>query len=249
MPRHPRKKQREEQDPDLEPLGANHELDLSATKDAEELRLESFLFGSSTDLPIPATEESSFADDLFVDDGQESANVPPQTVAWQDEDDANLEVSLASNKRRRKLRDTLAEDSIDGHEYEKRLRRQFEKINPTPDWAAAARKRMNDSAPAKRRRLSSDSEDEEDKTSGLGDLLAGTSSVLSRPSSKVLSHGTLAIERLRDANLSAPAEGEIKAVRFHPSPQVPLLLTTSSDRRLRLFNVSYISAVLHSVRA
>lgn len=56
--------------------------------------------------------------------------------------------------------------------------------------------------------------------------------------STVLPRGTISIERLRDANLSAKAEGDITTVQFHPSAQVPLLLTASADRRLRLFNVS-----------
>lgn len=77
----------------------------------------------------------------------------------------------------------------------------------------------------------------EDITVGLDTLLRGTESVLARRHTKALAPGTLSIERLRDANLSAKAEGEIKTVQFHPSPRIPVLLTASSDRRLRLYNV------------
>src|ERR1700760_2426248 len=46
--------------------------------------------------------------------------------AWVDPDDLDVQVSLASDKRLRKLRDTAAEDEIGGRDYERRLRRQFE---------------------------------------------------------------------------------------------------------------------------
>ncbi len=70
----------------------------------------------------------------------------------------------------------------------------------------------------------------------LPDILASTGGILGRKP-KSLPQGTLSIERLRDANISAPAEGAIKTLRFHPSPNVSVLLTASEDRRIRLFNV------------
>ncbi len=163
--------------------------------------------------------------------------VEAKPSAWTDSDDANLEVSLATDKRRRKLRDELLEDTVDGRDYERRLRRQFEKINPTPEWATNARSRVRGTAAGKRPRTSTDSEADEEDAVGLDSLLAGTGSVIAQRRAKVLAQGSLSIERLRDANLSAKAEGEVKVVQFHPSPQVPILLVASGDRRLRLFNV------------
>ena len=122
--------------------------------------------------------------------------------AWVDPDDLDVQASLASNKRLRKLRDTVAEDGIGGRNHERRLRRQFEKLNPTP------------------------------KFTSTGGILEGK-----RRKSKILSPKTISIERLKDANLSARAEGELGAVQFHPSPQVPMLLAASADRRLRLSNM------------
>jgi len=153
--------------------------------------------------------------------------------AWVDSDDLDVRVSLASNKRLRKLRDTAAEDEIGGRDYERRLRRQFEKLNPTPQWASDARKKRST---AKRRRSASPSS----SVSGEDlDLLTSTGGILEgkQRKSKILSPKTINIERLKDANLSARAEGELRTVQFHPSPQVPMLLTASADRRLRLFNV------------
>ena len=162
--------------------------------------------------------------------------------AWVDPDDLDVQVSLASNKRLRKLRDTAAEDEIGGRDYERRLRGQFEKLNPTPQWAADARKKR--STVKRRRSVSPSSSVSEEYL----DLLTSTRGILEgkQRKSKTLSPKTLNIERLRDANLSARAEGELRVVQFHPSPQVPMLLTASADRRLRLFNVRIYSTFIIS---
>ena len=56
-------------------------------------------------------------------------------AAWIDSDDERISVSLASNPRLRKLRLTQSEDIVNGKEYTKRLRRQFQRLYPVPDWA------------------------------------------------------------------------------------------------------------------
>ena len=167
-----------------------------------------------------------------------SSSKARKAPAWEDADDTNLTVSLAQNTRLRKLRDAPSDDVVGGREYERRLRRQFERINPTPDWATKARSKLHPSK-QKRRRSSVSSEEaaEEEEQDDLSELLADAGGVLGRRSKK-LAPGTLSIERLRDANLAAPSEGAIKAVQFHPSSQIPVLLTASEDRRLRFFNVS-----------
>ncbi|KIJ58781.1 hypothetical protein HYDPIDRAFT_163119 [Hydnomerulius pinastri MD-312] len=157
--------------------------------------------------------------------------------AWVDPDDATMQVSLSSNNRLRKLRDAPSEDTVGGREYERRLRRQYEQINPTPDWASKARKKLH----TKRRRSSvsgsgTEGEDE-DAEDIVPDLLASTGGISGGKKVKVLSPGIISIERLRDANQGAPSEGEIKSLQFHPSPQIPVLLTASADRRLRLFHI------------
>lgn len=153
--------------------------------------------------------------------------------AWVDSDDANIQVSLASHTRLRKLRDAPAEDTVGGREYERRLRRQYEQINPTPEWASKARKKLH----PKRRRSTSGSELGDEVEDVVPDLLTSTGGISGGKKSKTLTPGIISIDRLRDANQAAPAEGEIKSLQFHPSPQVPVLLTASTDRRLRLFHV------------
>lgn len=173
--------------------------------------------------------------------------------AWTDPDDTSLQVSLTSDNRLRKLREGPEEDSVGGREYERRLRKQYEKINPTPGWASNARKKAT--SKSKRRRPSA-SGSEEEAEDGFDHLLSSTNGLLGSNSTQRLRslpllQGTLSIERLRDANQGAPSEGEIKTVRFHPSPNVPVLMTAGVDRRVRLFNVSsllfpLLSNITHS---
>lgn len=56
-------------------------------------------------------------------------------AVWEDSDDERLTVSLAGHQRLRKLRLTESEDLINGKEYVRRLRRQYLRLHPTPNWA------------------------------------------------------------------------------------------------------------------
>lgn len=166
-------------------------------------------------------------------------------TAWVDPDDATLNVSLATQKRLRKLRDAPDEDTVGGPQYEARLRREFERINPAPDWAAKARKQQRE---RKRRRVEADGNDREegstDDDAAMDGLLGRTDGIVSEGPRTLLEKGVISISRLRDANQSAKAEGEIKVLSFHPSPRVPVLMTASSDRRVRLFNVCSFFSML-----
>lgn len=103
--------------------------------------------------------------------GDEEGSGSEESVAWIDSDDERLTVSLASNNRLRKLRINEYEDVINGTEYSKRLRQQYERLHPTPTWAVRA-------AVQKRRKLngggksSSDSEDASDVMSEDDEELA-----------------------------------------------------------------------------
>ena len=185
--------------------------------------------------------ESSSVSDEPRDEGEApSAPQPPKSrkaPAWTDPDDASLEVSLASSARLRKLRDAPEEDAVKGPEYERRLRRQFVKMNPTPEWATTAARK-------KRRRTEVDADAHADADvnnvptlDDLDALVTSSGGILGRKRRARLDPGVLAIERLRDANQAAQAEGEVTAAQFHPSSQLSMLLVASSDRRIRLFNV------------
>lgn len=215
---------------------------------------------------IPGSDEGEHASDEneAIDDERENStvqleqpepsssklNLPSATrkkAAWTDPDDSTIEVSLADNKRLRKLRDAPDERVVGGAQYEAKLRREYERINPAPEWAANSRKK----AKAKKRRRSSSATSEEDgglrEDQDTDTLLTSTGGILSSTRTEKLAKGIIGIERLRDVNQSAKAEGTIKAVEFHPSPRIPVLLTASADRRLRLFNVRttyYLASVL-----
>ena len=104
-------------------------------------------------------------------------------AAWDDSDDERIVVSLASNTRTRKLRTERSEDLVNGKEYSKRLRRQFERLYPVPKWAnpSAARK----VAPTERRKLSTASESSEANNSA-DDLSVGSDNLSTNPLAKLL---------------------------------------------------------------
>ena len=81
-------------------------------------------------------------------------------------------------------------------------------------------------------------------TPDLDALLTSSGGILGRKRRAQLEPGVLSIERLRDANQGAQAEGEVTATQFHPSPQLSMLLVASSDRRIRLFNVRVLDSFL-----
>ena len=65
-------------------------------------------------------------------------------LAWADPDDLNVQASLASGKRLRKLHDAVAEDKIGSRDNERCLRRQFENLNPTPTGLRMRRSGLNE---------------------------------------------------------------------------------------------------------
>jgi hypothetical protein len=100
--------------------------------DETEESLENFLFVDELKSFDRVGKELEQTGDFFVDNGHTEAVVPLQP-AWIDESAAVIDIQ--SNKRLRKLKKDFGEHEINGAEYEKRLRMQFEKLNPTPKWA------------------------------------------------------------------------------------------------------------------
>lgn len=162
-------------------------------------------------------------------------------AAWVDPDDEPLTISLAnSNPRARKLRDAPDEDVISGKEYESRLRRQFERINPEPLWATKARKVVRQ----RRKKDALSGEESQEEEEDVHDLVNTTAGILTKGKRRtsarvVLPPEQLSVERLRDANQSVQQTNceKVKVVTFHPSEQVPVLCVATTDRRIRLFNV------------
>ncbi|MCJ1310851.1 hypothetical protein MMC25_004519 [Agyrium rufum] len=142
------------------------ERELDAVADADLFFIDSGPAGGSESLATPTPQSPPSESELEKGD-------PP---AWIDSDDERITVSLASHPRLRKLRHNAAEDVINGRVYTRRLREQFRRLYPVPDWAnpeAVKKQKKKDkeslSHKRKKRRLSMADEDtESEESSGSG---------------------------------------------------------------------------------
>jgi U3 small nucleolar RNA-associated protein 18 len=182
--------------------------------------------------------------------------------AWEDSDDERLVVSLASVPQLKKLRETTVDDLVNGREYARRLRKQYERLYPTPDWALHATGKAN----KKRRRTIDDEESGEESASDM-DLddeelssqplarLLKDADILSRNSTgpgkrRKLQAGTVDIQRLKDVARAGPVSGHITShvgtrtnssqsaitsLSFHPT--YPILLSSGPSSTLYLHHV------------
>jgi len=151
-------------------------------------------------------------------------------------------VSLAGNPRLRKLRISETEDMVSGREYTKRLRQQFQRLNPVPEWA------LSSGRPAKRRRRSSasssssisldglDVDDADLSTLPLARLLQNSGSLTRTSVGKraKLRPEVLDIQRTRDISMTQPSA--INSLSFHP--QCPVILSSGLASTLYLHHIS-----------
>ena len=141
-------------------------------------------------------------------------------AAWVDSDDERMTISLAGNSRLRKLRQTEADDIVSGTEYTKRLRLQFERLRPPPQWAEISpnkRRKLNDDNSAS---SNDDSEDDlsnsmdDISTQPLAELLRSTGGLISTStlphSQKKLRPEIIDIHRLKDVGDTKPVRTPIK---------------------------------------
>ncbi|KAK5695702.1 U3 snoRNP protein [Elasticomyces elasticus] len=198
-------------------------------------------FTDTGDAPLANTTTDDSSDDETL-----KGRLPS---AWQDSDDERTLVSLASAPRLRKLRRTEAEDVVNGKDYTRRLRQQFELLHPRPRWATQA---LQGGEPArKKRRLSGDDEDssademETDNdipsTAPLSRLLRDASS-LTRSTTlstgkkrKILRPEVINIQRLPDLP-PGPGTSAITSLNFHPT--LPLVLSSGPSSTLYLHQIA-----------
>jgi U3 small nucleolar RNA-associated protein 18 len=163
--------------------------------------------------------------------------------AWIDSDDDRLTVSLASNTRLRKLRDTEADDIISGREYIRRLRRQYERLHPTPAWVEYARKRRKISKDHETD--ASDSDVSMEDSDSLSEILPLSSLLRSggqlvnikRHSSSVrrkLRPEVIDIQRTKD--VAGHGASSVDTLQFHP--YYPLLLSAGPSSTVHLHYIS-----------
>jgi U3 small nucleolar RNA-associated protein 18 len=171
--------------------------------------------------------------------------------AWYDSDDDRITVSLASDTRLRKLRNTADDDIVSGREYIERLRRQYERLHPTPEWVTYARKR---------RRLAQDAEENNDHDDSdsdismadedgeaplsakpLADLLRTAGSLTridvkgkSSKAKRKLRPEVIDIQRTKDVAAGGPSS--IDSLQFHP--YYPLLLSAGPSSTITLYHIS-----------
>ncbi|KAL2180422.1 WD40-repeat-containing domain protein [Thermothelomyces heterothallicus CBS 202.75] len=174
-----------------------------------------------------------------------------EAPAWVDSDDERLTVSLAGATRLRKLRTTEAEDIVSGTEYAKRLRQQYLRLYPLPEWAKDAT-----AGPKRRRRRSSagsdslsDYSDMEVDSDGesieaplpLDAFLRDANSFAAPTSSRdgssrkrrKLRPETIDIQRTRD--IPDAHKAAVSSLAFHP--RRPILLSSSTSSVMYLHHV------------
>jgi U3 small nucleolar RNA-associated protein 18 len=223
---------------DLSDGDQDEEEDLEAIADQD-----LFFFDAG---PVPAPAGSAAVAKAAESDDEDDK------PAWDDSDDERLVVSLASVPQLRKLRETVDDDMVNGKEYSRRLRRQYERLYPTPDWATHASGKAN----KKRRRTM---EDDESGEGSASDMDMDEEAMSSQPLAKLLKDadllsrnargpvkrrklqaGTVDIQRLKDVMKSGPVSVEPKHVRgplliFCPVCRyltfIPSLLPTTSILR------------------
>ncbi|RJE25948.1 hypothetical protein PHISCL_01717 [Aspergillus sclerotialis] len=227
---------RDHQDREMMALSEENEeedRDLGDVADADLFFLDSGTAQASTDIDQrPATPS---------DDEDEKSDAPP--AAWHDSDDERLTISLASHQRLRKLRLTESEDVVTGKEYVRRLRRQFQRLHPVPDWADPNKQRKNTGdgdSDSNLDDMDTDNEDNQMSTQPLAKLLQGSAD-LTRIEDNTRADGkrklrqeVLDIQRLKDVGGNQPSS--IDSLSFHP--YYPVLLSSGPASTLFLHHVS-----------
>ncbi|KAI9761655.1 MAG: Golgi-to-ER vesicle coat component [Chaenotheca gracillima] len=183
---------------------------------------------------------------------EEDSRLHKSQAAWEDSEDERLQVSLASDTRLRKLRVNEAEDIVDGREYSKRLRRQYERLNPLPEWAVQS---TSSTSPKKKKRRKSSFHDATSSQSGSDSEEDSDNFAASQPLAKFLQNPSaltsssttgsrlrlrsevLDVQRIPDLPGAQPSA--INSLEFHP--QYPsLLLTSGPSSLISIFHLTSI---------
>uniref|UniRef100_A0A1J3J608 U3 small nucleolar RNA-associated protein 18 homolog n=1 Tax=Noccaea caerulescens TaxID=107243 RepID=A0A1J3J608_NOCCA len=158
--------------------------------------------------------------------GQAEGRIRKGEAAWEDEEEKEININIATVNRLRKLRKEENEGLISGSEYISRLRAHHAKLNPGTDWARPASQVID-----------GDSSDDEYEHGGVDDddILRTNEDLVVKGGGSKLCSGILEYSKLVDANAADPSNGPINSVQFHQNAQ--LLLTAGLDRRLRFFQI------------
>lgn len=176
---------------------------------------------------------------------------PVELPAWEDSDDERLTVSMAGASRLRKLRNFEGEEVVNGTEYSERLRQQYQRLYPLPEWAkspADKKKRRrrssaagSDESGASGSEMELDSDGEEvDSALPLDAFLrdansfsAATANAAGSRKRRKLRPETLDIQRTRD--IPDTHKSGVSSLAFHP--RHPILLSTSVSSIMHLHHI------------
>lgn len=174
-------------------------------------------------------------DDEEDEDDVESSE---ESDAWKDSEDEEISISLLQSDKMKKLRKKETDSTISGKAYISRLRSQFEKIYPRPQWADATFEKDDDEdneGSGDEEIQSDDEKTEQGDVKALAKILQKTHNFQNNKNSKLLPPTKLDITRLKDANQKHPSKAAIQSLSFHPTH--PLLLTGGYDRTIRIYHV------------
>lgn len=157
--------------------------------------------------------------------------------AWKDSDDDCLNFDLGTTARARKLRVSRRENKISGREYERRLRKRAEDLNPRPKWATLI--------------------DITDDDENVKNLTLDPFSILDKSNSSLVPDN-ISLRRLRNTNslkYAAQKSGggkpkAIVSIDEHPN-QLNWILVASADRTVTVYEQSpdgLESKVLHTIK-
>ncbi|KAF2800606.1 WD40 repeat-like protein [Melanomma pulvis-pyrius CBS 109.77] len=220
-------------------LGESSEDEKDEEEDLENIADQDLFFFDSGPTAAPAGSL------VPVKDEEEEQGDKP---AWEDSDDDKLVVSLASVPQLRKLREDEEDDMVNGEEYVRRLRKQYQRLYPTPEWALHAtgktkRKRtrtMGDGESGDESASDMDVDEEEDLSTQPLARLMKDADILSRNTSRSpakrrkLQAGTIDIQRLKDVSKNGPSA--VTSLSFHPA--YPLILSSGPSSTLYLHHIN-----------
>ncbi|KAI1779920.1 WD40 repeat-like protein [Hypoxylon cercidicola] len=207
----------------------------SGLEDVDDADLFTFDIGGT----VPSGGKELVATTATKVDETSDKDVP----AWEDSDDERLTISLVDTTQLRKLRISEAEDVVSGTEYARRLRQQYLRLNPLPEWAREAEGR-----PAKRRRRSSaatsDSDlsddatvnDVEASTLPLDAFLRDASALKDRTAHGIRKLRPEVIDIQRSRDIPDTHKEEVTSLAFHP--EYPVLLSSSTSSVMHLHHIA-----------
>lgn len=179
-------------------------------------------------------EDEMDVDDEIIESDQDESD-GEQSDVWEDSDDERLNISLVSSDKLKKLRKTETDSIINGKSYITRLRSQFERIYPRPDWIDEIDEEKDEDSDID---LDDDQKEGsilENDTNAILNILSTSLKFIKTKQLKLISPVNISITRLKDANYQKPSKAAIQSISFHSNH--PLLLTGGFDRTLRIYYI------------